>query len=368
MKIRFIGQRNNLGGGTHYSNFVDAALKTYYINASIEEVNLSDPSSVQEALNTSADGDINIWFWQNPSMSAFKGVNIRWAIFESDKLPQYALESLAPAHLIWVPSQWGKDVLIANGVDAQKIDVVPEGVDTNLFHPFLRSKTKKENTAFRFLCIGKYEKRKSYAELLEGFKRAFANSSEVELVIKGDYFIRFEQKKQELIDLVSASGLTNVKLAFGNYPKEKLVALYNIGDVFIFPSKGEGWGLPLLEAAATGMPLISTVYSGHTQFLRYLSSSLLPIDFALQPIDDPEFMGYWPAEDKNYGLWAQPDVDSIAKSMQEMKSNYEHFSAEAIKNSLVMREKFSWDSAWWQAMNSLKTREYLAVDYSVGEK
>ena len=368
MKIRFFGQRNNLGGGTHYSNFVDAASKTYFINSKIEEINRSDQNQLQEALNTSATDDVNIWFWYDSNMRSFKGAHILWAIFESDKPSQFVINQYSQADLIWAPSQWAKGVLIDNGIDAKRIDVVPEGVDVHLYHPFLRKAHQYKNAPLRFLSIGKYEERKSYRELLAGFKKAFGNSNEVELIIKGDYFIQFDQKKQELIELVTASGLTNVKLPFGNYEKEKLVALYNLCDVFVFPSKAEGWGLPLLEAAATGMPLVSTFYSGHTEFLQAIPSSTLKIDFNLQAIKDPEFIRYWPAEDENYGLWAQPDVDSIAQQLKAVKERYAYFYNEASNTSLVIREQFNWDNAWSIALSSLQKRNYLNLGYVVGEK
>jgi glycosyltransferase involved in cell wall biosynthesis len=367
MKLRLIGQRNVLGGGTLFANFVDAlkALRTY--GGLIEEINIGDEPQMRRAAEFSADSDVNIWFaFLAERIPQFRGTHVLWAVFESDKLPgPYVALLRREADAVWVPSRWGKGVLVANGIEADRIDVIPEGVSPASFHPHLRSAADRLEPPFRFLMVGKYEKRKGYEELLRGFKLAFGNSAAVQLVIKADYFLNFEPKKRALAELVRSQGIDNVKLLWGKMSTEELFTLYNACDVFVFPSRAEGWGLPLLEAAATGMPAISTFYSGHSHFLEHIDSSLARIDFTLEPIDDPDMHRAWPTADGDLGNWANPAAESIAACMLRVKADYRHFLPEGLQNSLLLREKFSWAAAVDKAAVALRDRGLFSPKYKI---
>ncbi len=365
MRLRLIGQRSILGGGVHFSGFSSALKKIYFLGTKIEELNIVDNGSLNLAIASTQPSDINVWFWQGPFIKNFKGTNILWTIFESDKLPSEYLGYIKTfADVVWVPSSWGKEVLVKNGIDRNLIDVVPEGVDAQSFHPYLRKPINGIPKPFKFLIIGKYEERKGYDQLLAGYKQAFGDSSDVSLLIKADYFLSPDTKRASLINLVASYGLNDVKLYWGQWSQESLIALYNYADAFVFPSRAEGWGLPLLEAAATGLPLISTFYSGHTEFLHCIEDSILKIDFNLEKITDKEFMKYWPSSDGNYGNWASPSIDSIACGLKEMKNNYDKYYEQAILNSEVIREKFNWDISANKALRCLYERGLLITDYS----
>jgi glycosyltransferase involved in cell wall biosynthesis len=363
MKIRLFGQRGILGGGVHYSNFSDALKKIHYIGDLVENIDVRNPTEFGRGVQTSQDNDVNIWFWQHPEIQHFKGVNVVWAIFESDKLPNYLIEYYQKyAKLLWVPSQWGKEVLINNGIDEAMIDVVPEGVDANQYHPYLRGSIDKTGEPFRFLSIGKFEERKGYRELLEAFKLAFDNSPEVELVIKADYFLDPENKKQQCMNLINEVGLTNVKLIWGELTTVQLFELYNFADVYVTATRAEGWGLPIIEAAATGLPIIAPFYSGHTEFLKHIESSVSKVDYQLDKIDDPEFMRYWPAIDGNYGSWAKVNIDDLKIKLMDVKNTIQSYDMSARDNSANLRINFNWSSSLTLAIDSLKINKILNLD------
>jgi glycosyltransferase involved in cell wall biosynthesis len=366
VKLRLIGQRNHLGPGTHFAHFADALRKIYFFNALIEEIDPFKVAELTAAARSSTDADVNIWFCIDSRIQHFKGTHVVWAICEVEKLPARYLGFLRDhADVVWVPSRWGQGILEANGIEGALIDVIPEGVAANTFHPHLRSALNRSGQPFRFLMVGKYEARKSYPEVLDAFKEAFGNSEAVELVVKADYFIDFERKREELEQRIAALGIANIKPLWGNWAKEHVVALYNCCDAFVLPSRAEAWGLPLLEAAAAGMPVIGTLYSGQSEFLPLIDSSLLKVDFVLEPIDDPEMHRAWPSEDGDIGRWARPSVASLARCMIEMYGNYPRYLAQARTNSLALRERFSWDVAADRALGALDRRGLLKLDYVV---
>jgi glycosyltransferase involved in cell wall biosynthesis len=366
VKFRLIGQRNHLGPGTHFANFADALKSLFFFDALIEEIDAFKVSELTDAARSSTDSDVNIWFCIDSRIQYFKGTHVVWAIFEVEKLPARFIGFLRDrAHVVWVPSRWGRDILEANGIERAAIDVVPEGVAASIFHPYLRSALNRSGQPFRFLMVGKYEERKAYPEVLEAFKKVFGNSDAVELVVKADYFVDFARKKAELEQRIAALGVRNIKPLWGNWAREHVVALYNCCDAFILPSRAEGWGLPLLEAGATGMPVISTFYSGQSEFLEVIDSSLLRVDFSLEAIRDPEMHRAWPSQDGDIGRWAKPSVASLARCMSKLKTNYPGYLAQARMNSITLRERFSWTTAADTALRALDQRGLLKLDYVV---
>jgi glycosyltransferase involved in cell wall biosynthesis len=366
MKLRFIGQRNHLGVGTLFSHFVDAVKAIYGVTALVEEVDFVDSRQVDAAADASADADVNVWFWPDPRVRRFKGTHIVWPMFESEKLPASFIDFISrEIHWVWVASRWGRRILVKNGVPADRIDVVPAGVDARQFHPYLRDAQDRTGQPFRFLMVGKFEKRKGYSDLLAAFRQAFGDSRNVELVIKADYFLDGGGRKNELAGLVASLGLSNVKLYWGDWSRERLFGLYNYCDAFVFPTRAEGWGMPLLEAAAAGLPLVATYYSGQTEFLEHMESSLIPIEFTLERIDDPDFSRFWPSSNGDLGRWAQPSIASIAAGMEKVMANYAVYRDAARSNSLRLREKFNWDAAANRAVDLLCRRQLLRADYRV---
>jgi hypothetical protein len=366
MKLRLIGQRNQLGGGTHFGELCDALKKIAFYSGLIEELDCFDKPAMEAAAAASGAQDVTIWFWNSEWITRFQGNHVVWGIFESDRLPQTYCDYLrAHGKRVWVPSHWGRDVLVNNGIASSLIDVVPEGVNGDRYHPHLRRAVNRTGQPFRFLSVGKFEKRKGYEELLEGFRQSFANTNEVELLLKADYFIDFDAKKAALTALVDSMGLKNVRLFWGQWSAEQLLALYNYADAFVFASRAEGWGLPALEAAATGLPLVSTYYSGHTEFLRHCERSLIKIAHRLEPIKDPDFAKYWPSADGNLGQWAQPSATSIAAGLTLMRQNHELYRVEAQANSLRLIEKFSWSQSAHCALECLSAHGLLQTGYAI---
>ena len=86
--------------------------------------------------------------------------------------------------------------------------------------------------------------------------------------------------------------------------------LYNAGDAFVLPTRGEGWGLPLLQAMALGKPTVAPNWGGQTAFMTPSTSFLLEVDGLDEiPPDSP----YKYAAGKK---WAVPSVADTARVMR----------------------------------------------------
>lgn len=353
MKVYLFGQRNNLGGGTHFAGFVDAMKSIVAIGGSIEEVEVSG-KKISPVVSRIQSNDVSVFFFPTLSEQFVKGTIVKWGIFETDKLPDDYISYLKRSHLIWVPSKWAEAVLISHGLNSDQIHVVHEGVNPDTYHPYCRPKSSTGNI-FRFFMCGKKETRKGFDELLEGFKIAFGSDQTIELHLKADYFWRGQAqddaKQDELSRQIDVLGLNNVVPIHGALSTSDMALLYNNYDAMIFPSRAEGWGLPLIEAIACGLPIISTYYSGHTEYLAAIRGQFVRLDHHLQPISCPEFLQHWKAG----GQWAVASPDEIAKKLVFMRENHNCFQQHALTASQIIRDYFSWRHAAEQAIRSLQS-------------
>lgn len=345
MRINLFGQRNILGMGVLFGNFVDGLKKMPFTLPLISEIDVTDELAVNEAVKLSSQSDINVWFLPSPMYRRPYGKNIVWAFFESTILPSVYINYYNSAEQVWAPSRWAYDVLVNNGVNSKKIKVIHAGVCPATYNPFYRKiERKKYDSKFRFLAVGKYEERKGYTQLFDAFKRSFYNNSDVELIIKADCFANIEPKKQRLMATIKELNISNIKIADGEYKINDMVNLYNSCDCFVYPSRAEGWGLPLIEAIACGLPVMSTSYSGQQEFLSYINGYFMPLDYKMVQIEQ-EFKKLWLIEDAHNAVWAEADPIEMASKMRVMINSHVEWSEKAIVASNIIRSKFSWQNA-----------------------
>ncbi|KAL3900950.1 MAG: hypothetical protein SGPRY_012363 [Prymnesium sp.] len=157
--------------------------------------------------------------------------------------------------------------------------VVGEAVDTTLFDPSIHSPLPLDPSPsptpsarrFRFLSVFKWEARKGWDALLSAYFSEFASHEQVELVLKTRPF----HSSSDFQAMIEQWAVTKrlpparppLRILADDLKPSELPRLYAGSDAFVLPSRGEGWGRPLVEAMAMGLPVIATNWSGPTAFL-----------------------------------------------------------------------------------------------------
>lgn len=336
---------NDTGYGVHTSEFL-AALR----RASPFPVEAIDVSRfLQRGANVHALGptrdDVIIFVGSAASVAIFEASPARkvcFTVWESDRLPDTWHRALSMVDEVWTASEWGAGVIRRNGVDAGKVHVVPEGIDADLFGPDGDRLAFIDGIdGFKFLHVGKAEPRKGTFELLQAFDRAFGDEP-VHLVlachnrmIPGFDTVRFIENMclRRRRWIVPVQPLAE---------RAGIAALYRSCDAFLAPSKAEGWGLPPLEAMASGLPTALTHYSGHTAFADDDNSTAIPFSMGLL---DPGALPNFPRQDGDYGSWAEPDIDGLAQVMRRMYQDRDALRARALGQAKRIRRDWSWDAA-----------------------
>jgi len=290
------------------------------------------------------------------------GPRIAYTVWESTRLPDDWRAPLGRADAIWVPTEWNKAVFAANGLDPGRIHVVPEGIAPSRFHPAVPPVPDlARRPGFKFINVGKWEERKGTALLIKAFDDEFGAADDAWLVLSC-----YNPHLPEL-DVGARLRALNVRrlerLLFIPPIRDhgRMAGLYTGCDAFVSPTRAEGWGLPIIEAMACGLPVIVTGYSGPTAFL---GAHAYRIDHRLVPIGEP----YFEAADGNYGLWAEPDVGHLRRLMRHVYEHRDEARARGLAGGADVRRQFSWQEAAAKAAETIRASlaPVTGADYTNG--
>lgn len=159
--------------------------------------------------------------------------------------------------LVFVPSGATAEELAQKGIEPQKIRVYPRGVDVELFHPAKRNgvleKRYQVKDGLKLLYVGRVSKEKNLQLLASAFKTLIHSHPELKLFIVGDGPYLEEMRRE----------MWGSPCVFTGYlAGEDLAEVYASCDLFVFPSTTDTFGNVVLEAQASGLPVIVTDSGG----------------------------------------------------------------------------------------------------------
>ena len=268
----------------------------------------------------------------------YDGPKIAYNVWESTLQPEHFFNKLKEFDELWVPSKWQKDCTIAQGYNANKIKVVPEGVDTSVFFPNPKIKHKLTSDGrFKFFLAGRWDYRKSTKEIIETFLSTFDKNEPVDLIVSIDNPFSndgLETTEQRL----KHYGLEDERIKVLHFPnREDYVNLLKSSNCFVSCARSEGWNLPLIESMACGTP---SIYSNCSGQLEFAEGKGIPVDI----------LGERPASDSSYnhfnetvGNYYEPNFDSLSEKMRYVVEFYEEVKKNSLKESEQIRKDFSWE-------------------------
>jgi len=155
------------------------------------------------------------------------------------------------------------------GIDEKKIFVIYNGVDINKFKPRVNKAELKREFSLEekqktVLFVGRLYHRKGLEILLHSIPPVLQEFSDVKFAISGT---GFKEKEESLRKLAKKLKIEEQVKFLGYIPDEKLPFLYSASDIFVLPAIYENFPFAILEAQATGLPVISTKVGGIPEFL-----------------------------------------------------------------------------------------------------
>ena len=179
-------------------------------------------------------------------------------LLKLNKLSDMAIKN--SDHIIAVSHSTKNDILkFYPEISAEKITVIHHGFDAEIFQKkyseeyfnelSISYKIKAKNY---LLYVGAIQPRKNLEVLIAAFEKLKKEKSDLKLVIAGSPAWKAEKTLQK----IAVSEFKNDIIVTGNLGFEKMAVLYQNAKMFVFPSLYEGFGIPVLEAMASGTPAI----------------------------------------------------------------------------------------------------------------
>jgi glycosyltransferase involved in cell wall biosynthesis len=262
---------------------------------------------------------------------AEKNIGITAAV-ETDRSHPSWLKACNDMDAVVFPSAHAKASVEINGEFTKPAYIVPESFCDEIMAGSQINETPVEfSTAFNFLIFGQltgnnpFNDRKNILFTIKWLCEVFKDDPEVGIVIKTNSG-RNTRIDRTLVSKILKNVLDEVRK--GPYPRVHLVhgemSDNDVSNLYRHPSikalvsltRGEGYGLPILEAAASGLPVIATNWSGHLDFLKH--TKFIEIDYSLFPVHQSRI------DDKIFvkgARWAEPNENDFKKKVAKFRSS-----------------------------------------------
>lgn len=198
---------------------------------------------------------------------------VPWVPIDHDPLPQMIADRVKTAYMPIAMSKWGEQKMLEYGISHTRY--VPHSVETKVYKPY--SDEVKKATRRRLgipedcFLVGivaankGFPARKSWPQMMEALQMFVAKHPDT--FIYAHTLATPEEQGVDLPGIIKSFGLgdkvvlPNPYLYLMGFPDDEMSKIYSCFDVFLLPSMGEGFGVPIIEAQACGVPVIVTDFT-----------------------------------------------------------------------------------------------------------
>ncbi|XP_010543622.1 PREDICTED: uncharacterized protein LOC104816472 [Tarenaya hassleriana] len=273
-------------------------------------------------------------------------------MFETDRVNPEHVNRCNKMDYVWVPTEFHVSSFVRSGVDPSKVVKIVQPVDVEFFDPskydpldlssigdlVLGLDSKNRGLGFVFLSVFKWEHRKGWDLLLKAYIDEFSGNDNVALYLLTNPYHSDSDFGNKILDFVEESSLEELDQGYPrvyvidtHIAQVDLPRLYKAADAFVLPSRGEGWGRPVVEAMAMSLPVIATNWSGPTEFLTDQNGYPLVVE-EMSEVKEGPFEGH---------QWAEPSVDKLRVLMRHVMSNPNEAKLKGIRAREDMTRKFA---------------------------
>jgi len=283
-----------------------------------------------------------VWVFEciPPGWETMGKYTIGYTMFEADRLPPEWMPYFDAVDEVWVPSTYCKRSFERSGVK-KPIHVMHLGVDTNRFNPRVKPVRVLNKRTFCFLTvISGNPDRKGLDVLVKAYTNEFSADEDVCLIIK--FIEQASPFRDWVLPMINRSVMKDSNVPKVLYikdvvPIERMPRLYRVADCLVAPSRAEGFNLPVIEAMASGVPVVVTAHGGHMDFLNDKNAFLIKVE-KLVPTYAPRVRWY----DHRIMKWVEPDVGHLQELMRHVYENPDVAMMRAARALRDVRRKWTW--------------------------
>lgn len=272
------------------------------------------------------------------------------AAVETDICNPVWIEKCNKMSAIIVPSAFTKSVLEKTGKINSPVFVIPEWFLTEI-DSSRQNEDIQFRTNFNFLVVSQLtasdpeSDRKNILNTIKWISETFKDDKDVGIVLKtnsgrGTSIDRAMtgQAIQSIVSQIRRTSKVPVYFIHGNMSNDEIASLYKNKKIkaLVSLTRGEGFGLPLLEAAASGLPVIATDWSAHTEFLnkgKWIKIDSKLVEIPERRVDNRIFF--------SGSKWANPSEESFKKKTKKFRESFETPKQWATELADLCRNEFS---------------------------
>lgn len=247
-------------------------------------------------------------------------------VWESDMVPKIWEDSYKTVEIkkLLCACEWNKETFSSLGYDSE---VVPYGFDFIEDHDeeYYKNLLQVLSGKFVFTSVFQWGSRKGIEKLIKAFQLEFVHDEDAYLVLKTYHSKHMTGQDETSFIKGKISEITSSLKHYGRTvkPKCKIVvinkilslkqlnSLYKITDVYATTTRGEGFGLPIVESLNYDNPVVAPTIGGHIDFLDKKSN--LFIESSLEPVDGFD-NSLWSSYEGN---WVEASVNSTRKNLRK---------------------------------------------------
>lgn len=246
----------------------------------------------------------------------------------------------------------GKRGLESIGISSDKIDIVPVPTDISQFEKFVHTPSDH----LRLLCIARLSREKGVDVLFKAFRRVLDKRMDAMLTIVGD------GPEHSHLERLARSLNLGSSVTFAGHQSD-LETFFSNADIYVQPSRFEGWGMAVIEAAAAGVPIVMTdvgcagevIVNGQSGFVVPPEDETALSEAIIRLIDDP-------AQARRLADGARQSVQALSTVEQAVAS---------VRTSLERTAQVKSQSSLWPLFLSafaIRALLFVAILFFVGQK
>lgn len=248
-----------------------------------------------------------------------KAKNIGYWAWETDEAPAGWMPYDAEMSQIWVPSEFVRSALIKTGFQTP-IFVIPHAIEPQAQHRY-----PKESEPITFLIQfdghSRLARKRPDLSLKAIMEAALQSKERVKIIVKCHH------ADPNTLQLAEYPGI-EIELIHGWKTPAEMKALWEQVDILVSLNRGEGFGLPMVEAMARGVAVVATSWGAAAEYMsQHNSYPVAPLKLEKCDISKDAYF--------KTGRWALPDVDAATRqiifAMEEIRTGRIHLTAAAAR-------------------------------------